>query len=95
MTINTIIEKHYSELQSMCWDTDKTISQSKTSDDVFQDVIVTALKKYRNKEIDEEEGLKYIKDNFCLEMHFQPKREDKVKIVYMDYIENIKDMADS
>lgn len=91
MTISDIITKHYGELQSMCWDTDKTISMSKTSEDVFQDVIMTAMKKYKNKDIEEGEGLKYIQDNFKLEMHFQPKREDKVKLIYTD---KLIDMAD-
>ena len=93
MKINEVIEKHYGELSGMCWNCDKIISQTKTSEDIFQDVIVVALNKYKNKDIDEETALDYIKKTLLLEFHFQPKRQDN--IIYTDNLWDIIDDSGS
>lgn len=87
MTISGIINKHFWELSAMCRDIDKTISNSKTSEDVFQDVMVTAIKKYKTNDIAEEEGFEYLKKTLLLELHFQFKRKVKDILVFTDVVE--------
>lgn len=91
MTIGSIINAHFWELSAMCRDIDKTISNSQTSEDVFQNVMVTAMRKYKEKEIGEEEGFDYLKKTLLLELHFQFKRKVKEKIIYTDTMIEVAD----
>ena len=54
MTISDIIEKHYDTLKKEV-NGELVISHSKTSEDTLQDVCLTALRKYKNTDIAEEE----------------------------------------
>lgn len=89
MHINQVIEKHFNELSAMCRNTDKIISQERTSEDIFSDTIMVALNKYRNKDVDEETALDYIKKTLLLEFYFAPKRFDN--IIYTDNLWDIMD----
>lgn len=90
MTINDIISKHYDELLQQC-SCDKVISQGRTECDILQDVCVTAIRKFRDKEIEEEEGLAYLKKTLFTEKHFQRKRLKNEIIIYTD---DVRDIAD-
>ena len=50
MTISDIITKHYDALRKEV-NGELVISHSKTSEDILQDVCLTALRKYRNTDI--------------------------------------------
>lgn len=90
MTIREVIDKHYQELLDEC-SCDKVISQGRTECDILQDVCITAMRKFKEKEIDEDEGLSYLKKTLFTEMHFQFARKKGEIIIYTD---NIQDIAD-
>ena len=89
MTISDIIEKHYDTLKKEV-NGEKVISHSKTSEDILQDVCLTALRKYKNTDISEEEGLSYLKKTLFTEKHFSWNRKKTDIMVYMADIPDIK-----
>lgn len=92
MTIGEIITAHFNEFSGMVKNTDIVIEEGNTYEDIFQNVMMTALKKYKDKEVDENEGLEYIKKTFLLEVFFSPKRKNRDMLVFTDAsLENIPD----
>ena len=89
MTISDIIEKHYDTLKKEV-NGEKVISHSKTSEDILQDVCLTALRKYKNTDISEEEGLSYLKKTLFTEKHFSWNRKKTDIMVYMADVPDIK-----
>ena len=89
-TIKDIITKYYCVLTGDCHG-DKVISQGRTEDDIFQDVCVTAMRKYKDQIIDEQEGLSYLKKTIYTEKHFQVARLKKEIVIYTDNLEDIAD----
>ena len=89
MTISDIIEKHYDTLKKEV-NGELVISHSKTSEDILQDVCLTALRKYKNTDISEEEGLSYLKKTLFTEKHFSWNRKKTDIMVYMADIPDIK-----
>jgi DNA-directed RNA polymerase specialized sigma24 family protein len=87
MTINEIITNHYDELHAYC-SSDKVISLSKTEEDILQDVLVTAMKKFKDKEITEREGMDYLKLTLYNEQLFQKARLKKDKLTFVENIES-------
>ena len=88
MTISDIIEKHYNTLKKEV-NGELVISHSKTSEDILQDVCLTALRKYKNTDISEEEGLTYLKKTLFTEKHFSWNRKKTDILVYMADIPDI------
>ena len=88
MTISDIIEKHYDTLKKEV-NGELVISHSKTSEDILQDVCLTALRKYKNTDISEEEGLSYLKKTLFTEKHFSWNRKKTDIMVYMADIPDI------
>ena len=88
MTISDIITKHYDTLKKEV-NGEKVISHSKTSEDILQDVCLTALRKYKNTDISEEEGLTYLKKTLFTEKHFSWNRKKTDILVYMADIPDI------
>ena len=88
MTISDIIEKHYDTLKKEV-NGELVISHSKTSEDILQDVCLTALRKYKNTDISEEEGLTYLKKTLFTEKHFSWNRKKTDILVYMADIPDI------
>lgn len=89
MTISDIISKHYDTLKKEV-NGELVISHSKTSEDILQDVCLTALRKYKNTDISEEEGLTYLKKTLFTEKHFSWNRKKTDILVYMADIPDIK-----
>lgn len=85
MTIKEIIDKHYDELHSYC-SADKVVSLSKTEEDILQDVLVTAMRKFKDKDISEKEGMDYLKLTLYNEQHFQMARKKKDKVIFVEDI---------
>ena len=88
MTISDIITKHYDTLKKEV-NGELVISHSKTSEDILQDVCLTALRKYKNTDISEEEGLTYLKKTLFTEKHFSWNRKKTDILVYMADIPDI------
>ena len=89
MTISDIITKHYDTLKKEV-NGELVISHSKTSEDILQDVCLTALRKYKNTDISEEEGLSYLKKTLFTEKHFSWNRKKSDIMVYMADVPDIK-----
>lgn len=81
-TIRQIIAEHYNELLGQCT-SDKVISQGRTEFDILQDICITAIRKFKESEIEEEEGYSYLKKTLFTEKHFQRKRLKNEIIIYM------------
>ena len=89
MLISDIITKHYDTLKKEV-NGELVISHSKTSEDILQDVCLTALRKYKNTDISEEEGLTYLKKTLFTEKHFSWNRKKTDIMVYMADVPDIK-----
>ena len=89
MLISDIISKHYDTLKKEV-NGELVISHSKTSEDILQDVCLTALRKYKNTDISEEEGLSYLKKSLFTEKHFSWNRKKTDIMVYMADVPDIK-----
>lgn len=85
MTINQIITKYYKDLQSLCKD-DVAVSKGKTEYDLLNDVCLTAMRKFKESEITEDDGKEYLYKTLIREKHFQYKRIDK-RIIFTDNLE--------
>lgn len=89
MTISEIITRHYDTLKKDV-NGELVISHSKTSEDILQDVCLTALRKYKDTDISEEEGLSYLKKTLFTEKHFSWNRKKTDIMVYMADVPDIK-----
>ena len=89
MLISDIISKHYDTLKKEV-NGELVISHSKTSEDILQDVCLTALRKYKNTDISEEEGLTYLKKTLFTEKHFSWNRKKSDILVYMADVPDIQ-----
>lgn len=83
MKISEIITRHYSELRRMV-STNKVVSQSKTEEDFLQDACLTALGKFKDKDIDEEEGMDYLRKTISHSKTFQYNKKACEIIIYTD-----------
>lgn len=83
MTINDVITKYYDELHASCTG-DKVISQSRTEEDILNDVCMTAIRKFKRSTITEEEGIAYLRKNIAAEKHFQYNRKKGEILIYVD-----------
>ena len=83
MLINDIITKYYYTLRKEV-NGELVISQSRTSEDILQDVCLTAIRKFKNQDIEEEEGLSYLKKTLFTEKHFSWNRKKNEILVFTD-----------
>ena len=90
MTINDIISTHYDALKREV-NGEMVISQARTTEDILQDVCLTAMRKYKNLDITEEEGLSYLKKTLFTEKHFSWNRKKNDILIFT---ENLPDIAD-
>lgn len=91
MTINEIITKHYNTLHKEV-SGEVVISQARTTEDILQDVCLTAIRKFKQTDITEEEGLTYLKKTLFTEKHFSWNRKKNEILIFT---ENISDIADN
>lgn len=84
MLINEIITKHYDKLYRYAVNNNKVISQGRTPEDILNDVCLTAMRKYKLDDIEEEEGLHYLKRNIYNEKKFQYQRKNKEIVIFTD-----------
>lgn len=88
MTIGEIITKHFEELHDEV-NGELVISQGRTSEDILQDVCITAMRKYKQNDITEEEGLTYLKKTLFTEMHFSWNRKKGEILVFGDVLPEV------
>lgn len=91
MTINDIISKHYNTLHKEV-SGEVVISQARTTEDILQDVCLTAIRKFKQTDITEEEGLTYLKKTLFTEKHFSWNRKKNEILIFT---ENIPDIVDN
>lgn len=89
MKISEIISKYYDTLHKEV-NGELVISQSRTTEDILQDVCITALRKYKDNDITEEEGLNYLKKTLFTEKHFSWNRKKNEILVYTDTLPDIE-----
>lgn len=83
MTINDVISKHYNTLHKEV-NGELVISQGRTTEDILQDVCLTAMRKYKDTDISEEEGLSYLKKTLFTEKHFSYNRKKNEILIFTD-----------
>lgn len=89
MTINDIITKHYNKLYNSVVKHNKVISQGRTPEDLLNDVCLTALRKFKQDDITEEDGLSYLKKTLFTESKFQYNRIKNELVIFSDTIPDI------
>lgn len=85
MTIREIIDKYYNTLHNYC-SSDKVISLSLTEEDILHNVCITAMRKFKDNDIEESEGLSYLKLTLYNEQLMQTRRICKDKLVFVENI---------
>ena len=90
MTINDIITKYYDALHKEV-NGELVISQGRTTEDILQDVCLTAIRKFKNTDITEEEGLTYLKKTLFTEKHFSWNRKKNEILIFTDTLPDIQD----
>lgn len=83
MKIGDIITKYYKEFHSMVRNADVAVENGNTMEDVFQNAMMTALKKFPG-EVDETEGYDYIKKTLLTEFYFSYKRKKRDILLFSD-----------
>ena len=84
MKVRECLEKYYPVLCSTCRNLEQVIYDSKTCEDILNDIIISAIRKYADKDMDEEELFQNIKKQFLLELKFSWKRRGAEKLVYFE-----------
>lgn len=83
MKIGDVITKYFDQLHNEV-NGELVISQGRTTEDIFQDVCITAIRKYKESDVDEEEALNYLKKTLFTEMHFSWNRKKGEIITFTD-----------
>lgn len=91
MKISDVISKYYSILHKEV-NGELVISQSRTTEDILQDVCITALRKYKDQDITEADGLNYLKKTLFTEKHFSWNRKKGEILVYTNELPDIADI---
>ena len=83
MRIADVITAHFMEFSGMVKNTDTVIEEGLTYEDIFSNVMITALKKFKG-DVDEREGFEYIKKTLLMEFLFCKKRKSRDILVFTD-----------
>lgn len=94
MTIREIIDSNYYYLHNFC-SSDKVISLSKTEEDILHDVLITAMRKFKDKDISEQDGMSYLKLTLYNEQLMQTRRICKDKLVFVENISEYDKLPDA
>ena len=92
MTIGEVITIHFMEFSGMVRNTDTVIEEGNTYEDIFSNVMYTALKKFKG-DVSEEEGYDYIRKTLLTEFFFSKKRKKRDLLVFTDA--NFENLADN
>lgn len=89
MTINEIISKYYGTFRQMLPCQNQTIYDGNTSEDMLHNIIITAINKYGNRQVEEEAGYEYLKKTLLMEIKFSKKRKNSKIIPIEGYEESM------
>lgn len=81
MTVDEIISQRYQDLQKLLKNTDTIVYEGLTYDDILNNVLITQLRKFKDQDLDPEEGFEAIKRAVLTEFLFLPKKKGKAKIL--------------
>lgn len=81
MTVDEIISQRYQDLQKLLKNTDTIVYEGLTYDDILNNVLITQLRKFKDQDLDPEEGFETIKRAVLTEFLFLPKKKGKAKIL--------------
>ncbi|MBO7323315.1 MAG: hypothetical protein J6U51_07020 [Bacteroidales bacterium] len=73
---------------------EQTIYDSKTCEDILNDCIISSMRKYADKEVDEETLYQDVKKHFLTELKFSWKRRGAEKLLFVENI-NVFDRGDT
>ena len=90
MKIHDILSKWYDTLHKEV-SGELVISQGRTTEDILQDVCITAMRKYKDHDIEEDEGLAYLKKTLYTEKHFSWNRKKGEILVFTDVLPEVID----
>ena len=84
MLINEIIDKYYNTLNKK-YVNNRNIALpfGMSGEDILQEVLMLSIRKFKNKDIPEEEGINYIKRNLYYRNHFAFSNKDN-DIIFTD-----------
>lgn len=88
MKVGDVITKYFDQLHNEV-NGELVISQGRTTEDIFQDVCITAIRKYKDSDVDEEEALNYLKKTLFTEMHFSWNRKKGEILTFTDSLPDI------
>lgn len=86
MDINQIINKHFKTLKSLVKSSPVPIYNGFMDEDIFQSCILTAINKYHNEQVDENEGLEYLKRIILNETKFSYRKKKRDKLILVENI---------
>ena len=82
MKISEVIERNYEDLLERCRKYN-SIEETREPEDVLHDIIITAITKFKDEDIDEEEAIHYLKRSLYFESKFYFSR-DKIHYVPLE-----------
>lgn len=88
MRINDIVNKYYDHFLGLCTRKDTAIYGGKTSEDLLGEAVLTALNKFKDMEIEEQEGYDYLQKTFLESCLFAWKKKCGPEEKMIEYIEN-------
>ena len=86
MTISSILTKHYEEFLELCTKRDIALYGGKTSEDLLSECCLTLLKKYGEREMNEDDGIDILKKTFLEKCFFAYKKKTSKKERFIEYI---------
>lgn len=88
MKIHDIVAKHYPHFLRLCTRTDTAIYGGKTSEDLLGEAVVTALNKFGNREIEEQEGFDYLQKTFLESCLFAWKKKSYPEERLIEFVDS-------
>ena len=84
MKIEEGVSKYYDKLCSKCNNLDAVIYDSFTCQDILNETMIMAMKRFGSKDASEEEIYEYLKKIFFTELKFGFKRRRGEKLLFTD-----------
>jgi hypothetical protein len=92
MTIREVVTKHYCELLSKCTKTDIALYAGRTSEDLLGDAVLTAINKFGDAQIEEQDGYDYLRKTFLESCFFAYKKKGYSEEKILQFVEDYPDV---
>ncbi len=86
MKIREILAKHYEHFLGLCTKKDTALIGGKTSEDILGESVITAINKFGDEDISEEEGYRYFEKVFLEACLFSYKKKGSGKERMIEYV---------